>query len=417
MRTKITDGVYLNVITSNQFKTTRINVQFLAPLRAQQSGRRGLLTSVLETNSAEYPTQDQLAARLEEMYGASFGFGVAREGAVHRMGAAISVLNDQYTDTPLLPAAFAFLRSVLMRPLMQGSVLDPATVQRERDNLLLYLASLKEDRGTQAALALQHGYFDDPVQAAPSFGESADIEGIDAQTLTDVYHDALTHDAIEIIVLGPVTTETVLPLAQQLGFAPRQVALSPGYDQPVHTDVRQFHEHAPVQQAKLNLGYHVESDDCGPRYFAAMVANQLFGGSPLSLLFRNVREQASLAYFASSSLNQRRHFMMVQTGIEAANRAQTEALIAEQLDKVVRGDFPDDLLQTVKDEILNGRESALDSQRFLMNQALTSALQPAAALDLPTFTARVQAVTKADVAAAAATFKLQAVYLLDGEEQ
>lgn len=71
MRTKITDGVYLNVIESNQFKTTRINVQFLAPLRAQQSGRRALLTSVLETNSADYPTQDQLSARLEEMYGAS----------------------------------------------------------------------------------------------------------------------------------------------------------------------------------------------------------------------------------------------------------------------------------------------------------------------------------------------------------
>lgn len=417
MRTKITDGVYLNVIESNQFKTTRINVQFLAPLRAQQSGRRALLTSVLETNSADYPTQDQLSARLEEMYGASFGFGVAREGAVHRMGAAISVLNDQYTDHSLLPDAFAFLQSVLMRPLMAGDTLDPATVERERDNMLMYLASLKEDRGTQAALALQHSYFDDAVQAAPSFGEPEDIDGIDPATLTAVYHDAIAHDAIEIIVLGPVTVDTVMPLAKQLEFAARTVELSTGYDQPVQLPVRRVHEQAAVQQAKLNLGYHVESDDCGPQYFASMVANQLFGGSPLSLLFRNVREKASLAYFASSSLNQRRHFMMVQTGIEAENRSAAEALIAEQLATVVRGDFTDEMLRTIKDEILNGRESALDSQRFLMNQALTAALQPAAAIDLATFSARVEAVTREDVAAAAATFKLQAVYFLDGEEQ
>jgi predicted Zn-dependent peptidase len=52
-----------------------------------------------------------------------------------------------------------------------------------------------------------------------------------------------------------------------------------------------------------------------------------------------------------------------------------------------------------------------------MNQALTAALQPAAAIDLATFSARVEAVTREDVAAAAATFKLQAVYFLDGEEQ
>lgn len=333
------------------------------------------------------------------------------------MGAAISVLNDQYTDHSLLLDAFAFLQSVLMRPLMAGDTLDPATVERERDNMLMYLASLKEDRGTQAALALQHSYFDDAVQAAPSFGEPEDIDGIDPATLTAVYHDAIAHDAIEIIVLGPVTVDTVMPLAKQLGFAARTVELSTGYDQPVQLPVRRVHEQAAVQQAKLNLGYHVESDDCGPQYFASMVANQLFGGSPLSLLFRNVREKASLAYFASSSLNQRRHFMMVQTGIEAENRSAAEALIAEQLATVVRGDFTDEMLRTIKDEILNGRESALDSQRFLMNQALTAALQPAAAIDLATFSARVEAVTREDVAAAAATFKLQAVYFLDGEEQ
>ena len=54
----------------------------------------------------------------------------------------------------------------------------------------------------------------------------------------------------------------------------------------------------------------------GPKYAATLVAEELFGGSSLSLLFTNVREKASLAYYASSMFDAFRGSMLVQTGIE-----------------------------------------------------------------------------------------------------
>ena len=55
--------------------------------------------------------------------------------------------------------------------------------------------------------------------------------------------------------------------------------------------------------------------------------NALFGGTPLSLLFTNVREKASLAYYASSNIDAFRGAVMVQTGIESHQKERVLALL------------------------------------------------------------------------------------------
>ena len=53
MQKEIKPGVWLMVLPTTQFKTTRINIQFLTPLRRDTVTKRTLLTSLLETNSQE----------------------------------------------------------------------------------------------------------------------------------------------------------------------------------------------------------------------------------------------------------------------------------------------------------------------------------------------------------------------------
>ncbi len=144
-------------------------------------------------------------------------------------------------------------------------------------------------------------------------------------------------------------------------------------------------DEAPVVQAKLNLGYHVDTDIYGPQFYAASVASALFGGSPLSLLFTNVREKASLAYYASSVLDPLRHFMMVQTGIDTATAPRVAALIAEQLRLVQTGEFSADLLANVKQGMLTSRLMAYDSPRFLARQALLRSLVPGVPADYDSY--------------------------------
>jgi predicted Zn-dependent peptidase len=411
-------GVRLSVLPTDQFKTTRISVHFMAPLDPATISARTLLTSLLETSSAEFPTQAAMSAELERMYGADFGIGVNKDGQVHRLTATLSVVADRVAGTDLLRQAFAFLQSTLLHPLLPQGQFDAATFARERENLVQYLASLAEDRQTQAGLALQALYFAaDSKQAVPSFGTATAMAAVTPAQVLAAYHQIITQDQILITVLGPVDPATVRELAAGLGFAARTAAkLTVSVDRPVSELVAAKRDEAPVVQAKLNLGYHVDTDIYGPQFYAASVASALFGGSPLSLLFTNVREKASLAYYASSVLDPLRHFMMVQTGIDTATAPRVAALIAEQLRLVQTGAFSDDLLANVKQGMLTSRLTAYDSPRFLARQALLRSLVPGVPGDYDSYAQAIGAVDRAAVMAAAQGMTLQAQYLLAGKE-
>ncbi|WP_125709450.1 EF-P 5-aminopentanol modification-associated protein YfmF [Lacticaseibacillus porcinae] len=416
MRIQLAQGVGLTVIPTTQFKTTRIAVHFLAPLQKADVAARTLLTSVLETASRKYPTQSELSAYLEGLFGASFGIGVGKEGRMHRVTASMNLLSDQLAQADLLAQGMAFLKQVLLHPLMVNGRFDEAIFTREQHNLKQYLESLEEDRQTQASLGLQALYFqDDPSQATPSFGTPAGLAKVTAKHLVAVYQQMLAQDRIEIVVLGNVDETAVQQLAGDFDFAPRRVDVEAlDVDVPMH-EVLTDQVIAPVIQAKLNLGYHVDTDYFGEKAYATIVANELFGGSALSKLFTNVREKASLAYYASSSFDQARHLVTVQTGIDAEKRDEVLQLITEQLQQIQQGDFTDAQLQTMKDGLIANRETAYDAPRFLARIGLLESLWPTQPHTLETFIQGVQAVSREQVMQAAQGFELQAIYTLENE--
>ncbi len=416
MRTQLSQGVGLTVIPTTQFKTTRIAVHFLAPLAKADVAARTLLTSVLETASRKYPTQSELSAYLEGLFGASFGIGVGKEGRMHRVTASMNLLSDQLAQSDLLAQGMAFLKQVLFNPLMINDRFDEAIFAREQHNLKQYLESLQEDRQTQAALGLQALYFQqDPSQATPSFGTPEGLSKVTAKHLVAVYHQMLAQDRIEIVVLGNVDEAQVQQLAADFDFAPRAlIETALDVEVPVH-EVLTDQVNAPVIQAKLNLGYHVDTDYFGPKAYATIVANELFGGSALSKLFTNVREKASLAYYASSSFDQARHLVTVQTGIDAEKQAVVLKLIGEQLNQIQQGDFTDAQLQTMKDGLIANRETAYDAPRFLARVGLLESLWSSQPHTLAEYITGVQAVTREQVMQAAKKFDLQAIYCLQKE--
>ncbi|MFD1429808.1 EF-P 5-aminopentanol modification-associated protein YfmF [Lacticaseibacillus mingshuiensis] len=418
MSIALASGVHLSVLPTTQFKTVRIELHFLAPLDVSTFSARTLLTSMLETSTAAYPTQIALSAELERLFGASFGIGVAKEGQWHRVTATLTLVNDQFSGEGTLAAGFALLNEVLNHPLITAGQFDQAVLARERENLALYLESMAEDRQLQASLATQALYFGgDSGQGVPSFGTPEGARAVDNAALLAAYQQLLTRDQIELVVLGDVAPAQVEALASTLALAPRpELSVPFVVDTPLRDTVQAQTEQAPVNQAKLNLAYHVAAPTSGTAFYAAMVAEELFGGSPLSFLFTNVREKASLAYYASSSLDPYRHFMMVQTGIDTADRERVEALIATQLTAVQHGDFSDDLLANIKAGLLSARLAAYDTPRFLARQALLDRLASGHHSDFVAFKAGIAAVDRAQVQEAAAGMTLQSRYFMGGEE-
>jgi len=168
-----------------------------------------------------------------------------------------------------------------------------------------------------------------------------------------------------------------------------------------------------LSQAKLNLGYDFPVFYRGQYYYAALVFNELFGGSPLSKLFMNVREKASLAYYASSSLDTFRGVLKVSAGIDGQNHDQVLQIIADQLTAIQQGDFTDDLVDQLKLGLINDFESSLDSQRTFAIQALIDDLTQQTVSD-EDWLEQVQAVTREQIIEVSELVTLNNGFFLSG---
>ncbi len=411
---QLAEGVNLHVLPTKQYKTIRIFIRFTARLQQEVITKRSLLSSMLETNSLNYPDQTKLSAKLAELYGASFGLSVRKKGNLHWLNVGISFVNGEYVNDPnLFSQAVDFLKEVLFYPNIKNQQFDQLTFDLEKNNLRLYLESLKEDKQTFASYALQELYFENsPEQKIPSLGVVEEIDKITARSLAAYYQEMMANDQIDIFVVGDVDPDKAAEAVGQLPFEPRETAHPElFYTQPQVNIVKERQVREPIVQAKLNLAYQTNVYYDEPERFALMVFNGLFGGFPHSKLFMNVREKESLAYYASSSVDTFRGFMSVQTGIDEKNRNQVLRLIHEQLESLRNGEITDLELAQTKAMLRNQYLLSLDSPQAAIEASFLDSWLPETKLSDEEWLKRMESVTIKEIQQVAEQIELQAIFL------
>ncbi|QXX71716.1 insulinase family protein [Enterococcus faecium] len=414
---QLAEGVNLHVLPTKQYKTIRIFIRFTARLQQEVITKRSLLSSMLETNSLNYPDQTKLSAKLAELYGASFGLSVRKKGNLHWLNVGISFVNGEYVNDPnLFSQAVDFLKEVLFYPNIKNQQFDQLTFDLEKNNLRLYLESLKEDKQTFASYALQELYFENsPEQKIPSLGVVEEIDKITARSLAAYYQEMMANDQIDIFVVGDVDPDKAAEAVGQLPFEPRETAHPElFYTQPQVNIVKERQVREPIVQAKLNLAYQTNVYYDEPERFALMVFNGLFGGFPHSKLFMNVREKESLAYYASSSVDTFRGFMSVQTGIDEKNRNQVLRLVHEQLESLRNGEITDLELAQTKAMLRNQYLLSLDSPQAAIEASFLDSWLPETKLSDEEWLKRMESVTIKEIQQVAEQIELQAIFFLAG---
>ncbi|MDQ8439768.1 pitrilysin family protein [Enterococcus faecium] len=414
---QLAESVNLHVLPTKQYKTIRIFIRFTARLQQEVITKRSLLSSMLETNSLNYPDQTKLSAKLAELYGASFGLSVRKKGNLHWLNAGISFVNGEYVNDPnLFSQAVDFLKEVLFYPNIKNQQFDQLTFDLEKNNLRLYLESLKEDKQTFASYALQELYFENsPEQKIPSLGVVEELDKITARSLAAYYQEMMANDQIDIFVVGDVDPDKAAEAVGQLPFEPRETAHPElFYTQPQVNIVKERQVREPIVQAKLNLAYQTNVYYDEPERFALMVFNGLFGGFPHSKLFMNVREKESLAYYASSSVDTFRGFMSVQTGIDEKNRNQVLRLIHEQLESLRNGEITDLELAQTKAMLRNQYLLSLDSPQAAIEASFLDSWLPETKLSDEEWLKRMESVTIKEIQQVAEQIELQAIFFLAG---
>jgi len=418
MAISLQPGVKLTVIPTEKFKTVRLFVRFSTKHQKAVASKRALLTNLLETNSFNYPTQTKLSEKLADLYGASFGLNVSKKGNIHQVNLMMNLVNGKYiNEQDIFEEGVKFIQEILFHPNIKEGAFDQETFQREKENMMDYLESIKEDKQTLAALRLQELYFAEDIdQKTPSFGTKEDLSSLSAYDLVQTYHEMMTQDQIDIFVVGDIEKEKAKEAIQSLPFCPRSsLQTEIFYKQELKAEVQSEVLYEPVVQAKLNLAYQTSIYYNDQRRFSLLVFNGLFGGFPHSKLFINVREKASLAYYASSMFDSFRGIVTVQTGIDSKDRSRVLSLIEEQLESLKSGDFTESELQQTKVMLKNQFLLSLDSSRGLVEMAYLKQWFSELVEDEKEFEQKIMAVSKEDVKKVAADLQLQAIFTINKE--
>ncbi|WP_297077828.1 EF-P 5-aminopentanol modification-associated protein YfmF [uncultured Enterococcus sp.] len=411
-------GITLQIIPTKKYKTTRLFIRFTSRHTADEATKRTLLTSLLETNSKQYPTQTVLSKKLAELYGASFGINVAKKGNLHQVNVGLTLVNGKYiADESLLLEGIDFLETILFEPNTTQESFDEATFLLEKENLLAYLESISEDKQTYASLKLQELYFsEDAEQKVPSFGDAKRLATLTAAQLYQTHQEMLQNDHIDIFVVGDVDSDSVRQRFAEWKFpATKRVHPELYVDVVQNNIIKENILREPVTQAKLNLGYRSGVYYESEQRMAFTVFNGLFGGFPHSKLFTNVREKASLAYYASSSIDTFRGMVTVQTGIDSQNRERVMKLIHEQLLAIQQGDISEKELMQTKEMLKNQYLLSQDYVQALIEQQYLATWLPHTKRTEEQVIKEIMAVTKKDVQKIAKNLELHAVFCLEGD--
>ncbi|MDR4946410.1 EF-P 5-aminopentanol modification-associated protein YfmF [Neobacillus cucumis] len=411
-------GYKLHVIETEKYKTNTFVWRMKAPLTKEDVTKRALLPHVLQSSSAKYPSTTALRSYLDELYGATLYVDLSKKGEYHVMSVSLEIANEKFLSdpTPLLKKGFELLSEILTHPNASGNAFDKDTVEKEKRVLKSRIQSVYDDKMRYSNVRLLEEMCKDEPYALQVNGEADAVDEITPENLYEYFQKAFSEDELDLYVIGDVKEEEVKQLAGQLlnfeNRTPKKVETEKIANR---TEVNEVKEQQDVKQGKLNIGYRTNIVYGDPDYFALQVFNGIFGGFSHSKLFINVREKASLAYYAASRLESHKGLMMVMSGIDLKNYDQAVGIIHEQMDAMKKGDFTDQELEQTKAVIQNQILETVDTARGL-TEILYHNVVACTNISLETWMSEMNNVTKEEIIAVANKIQLDTIYFLTGTE-
>lgn len=410
-------GISLTIIPNKKFTTNQAVINFSRPQTRENSTSRNMLVSLLTTSSQKYPNQTVIARKLANMYGAVLDGYVARVGQNHMVRFVTSWLNSKWSNHSLNSEIFDFLYELIFHPLLSDGGFDSQSWQLQFENLMAAYKSAHDDKQYYAAQQLMRLYYaDKSAMQVPSSGALEYLDTLTASSVLAEYRSMLENDQIDIVVFGDVDVDEIANKLKQWPLQGRHSLNRQSfyyhqdlYDQPLFK-----REEQAISQAKLNIAYSLPVYYRSQNYYTAVVMNSLLGGSAYSLMFDNIREKESLAYYASSSLRPFSGHLVLQTGINPATYQRVVQLIDDQIAALRSGMYSDERLLKVKNNLINLYLASSDNPAEQLEQALINKL-----LKMEhegQVVEKIRKVGRQDITKLASHLTLQASYLLTGED-
>lgn len=367
----------VKVIKDSRFKDIKVRVNFLSEVNLENSLYHYLFAELLGSTSKKFPTKKALLEYKNSLYGASVETACDITGNACVFTMAASVINDKFikTDQNLLEELFKLLHELLINVKTERAMFIPsefdeairngyAKMVRKLDKPNLYsLYKTFEIVGKGQASGVV------PSLNAEMFAK------LDNSTAYQKYQTMLTNDRIDVLIIGDVDEAMTKDLCYKYFDFNQQLKLyGPTTYQLVPNIKPYYFEAKDLTQTYFTMMFSTDINKEHELYYAYVLGISILGGSPSSLLFQEVREKNSLCYSIGARGEYFDQLMHITSGVQVDKVDKALKLSYEQYEKVVNGDFSDELLATSKEMLLASLKNEQDSASLKLNRYYTDLL-------------------------------------------
>lgn len=415
-RIELLPGITLLCFPDSRFKHGSLSIQFVRPMCAQEASYNALLPAVLLRGTQKHPDLRAITLRLDDLYGASVGTAVRRIGDYQTTGLGCGFIDERFAlaGDQVLEPALAFLGELLFAPATENGIFREDYVQSEKKNLLAAIDSQLNDKRAYASSRLFDIMCPEDSYGIPRLGNARQVQAITAQNLWEHYRTVLRESPIQIFYTGNAPAQKIASLLRPLfSGLEREVKPLPVQTPYTPTQPRELTEALEVTQGKLAMGFSTPITLRSPEFVAMQVLNGVLGASMTNKLFMTIREKMSLCYDIGSSFYGSKGILTVSAGLDFDKYQVVRQEVCNQLALCVKGEITDEELEGARQAMISQLQAVHDSPGSIESYYGTAALS-GLPLSPEEYLRQVQATTREQIMAAAATVSLHSVYFLEG---
>ncbi|WP_338216433.1 EF-P 5-aminopentanol modification-associated protein YfmF [Companilactobacillus muriivasis] len=424
MRKTLAKNIFLNINPIKKFRTIKIQIDFLRPLKKEETTARRLLANVMSNSTKDYPSFRSINDREMELYGSEIN--VYTRNLLNFNDLAFSVefadpnfLIDGKTQ---LKDNLDLLGEIIFKPNLNGDKFDETAFETEKRNLLSNLMSIEDNQDLVSSLGIAKLiYRDNPDRQVPIFGTIDELKELTNQELLKTYQDVIKNDAVVINVVGNVDEEEFLAELNDSIFESKlqndRNDLTVKFDRfndLIAKPASQI-DHKHLNQSRIALAYATEGVSKDFNRMAPQIMNLILGGDDQSQLFLQVREKNSLAYSVSSVYQPLSHLVMIQAGLDADSVDKALDLINQQINFIKQGKFTDAQVEHAQKVMLTQRKISSDTIQHYIMHSIWETVYPKTLLTDAQFQAELDNLDKKHIASVADHMHAIAQYQLIGD--
>ncbi len=416
---QLPNDVQLHMINTDDLVVEHINLHFILPM-ADMPYASTVLPKILLNGCKKYPTKHDISKRLAYLFNASIWASTAYYGEYVGVTFSASFLKNSaaYDGCDIMGSVLDLMYDVIFDPVTENGVFCEKYTQTEIKNQCDAMRAAINNKDNYAYLRCMQLMCQGQTIEFTCNTDTCNYENMTAQNVFDYYTDMLQTAPVIMVYAGD-RCDIAEKFAQRVSNALGQRTVRPYSNLTpyiIPNEVRYVEEKQDVKQAHLVIGLRDKIHASDKKLYATAVFEELFGQSPVSRLFCNVREKHSLCYYCTSGHDEANGQMYISTGIKAENKDKALKEILYQLEEIKKGNISKEELEIAKKSVKSGWLARKDSAGALASRCIYRVFFCGEYTSVEDEVQLVQSVTVKDIQEIACGLQTDTVYFMYGDE-